>query len=178
MARPSYLSRRDGGRYYLQLRLPKSAFALYGRTNMRASLRTGEFGEARRRLMDNLAWARELIEAPDLEALGAVIHGRLQSYTAAGTPDNERALAERVGFEHQARHYMARANARGYAFSQRFERFATKWVDFVDQNKAAEVELGRLDRQRDYERGRAEATTAAAKGWLPRGRRAGLLADP
>jgi integrase len=168
MARPSYLSRRDGGRYYLQLRLPKSAFALYGRTNMRASLRTGEFGEARRRLMDNLAWARELIEAPDLEALGAVIHGRLQDYTAAGTPDNERALAERVGFEHQARHYMARANERGYAFSQRFERFATKWVDFIDQNKAAEVELGRLDRQRDYERGRAEATTAAAKGWLPR----------
>jgi hypothetical protein len=115
--------------------------------------------------MDNLAWARELIDAPDLEALGAVIHGRLQGYTAAGAPDNERALAERVGFEHQARHYMARANERGYAFSQ---RFATKWVDFVDQNKAAEVELGRLDRQHDYERGRAEATTAAAKGWLPR----------
>jgi integrase len=158
MARPSYLSRRDGGRYYLQLRLPRSAFALYGRSILRASLRTGEFGEARRRLMDNLAWARELIDAPDLEALGAVIHGRLQGYTAAGAPDNERALAERVGFEHQARHYMARANERGYAFPQRFERFATKWVDFVDQNKAAEVELGRLDRQHDYERGRAEAT--------------------
>jgi len=65
--------------------------------------------------MDNLAWARELIDAPDLEALGAVIHGRLQGYTAAGAPDNERALAERVGFEHQARHYMARANERGYS---------------------------------------------------------------
>jgi hypothetical protein len=116
--------------------LPKTAAALYGRRILRASLRTGEFGEARRRLMDNLAWARELIDAPDLEALGAVIHGRLQGYTAAGAPDNERALAERVGFEHQARHYMARANERGYAFPQRFERFATKWVDFVDQNKA------------------------------------------
>ena len=109
MARPSYLSRRGDGRYYLQVRLPKSAAALYGRRILRASLRTGEFGEARRRLMDNLAWARELIEAPDLEALGAVIHGRLQCYTAAGAPDNGRALAERIGFEHQARHYMARA---------------------------------------------------------------------
>ena len=36
--------------------------------------------------MDGLGWARELIDAPDLEALGAVIHGRLQSYTAAGAP--------------------------------------------------------------------------------------------
>jgi hypothetical protein len=81
MARPSYLSRRGDGRYYLHLRLPKTAFALYGRSILRASLRTGEFGEARRRLMDNLAWARELIDAPDLEALGAVIHGRLQGYS-------------------------------------------------------------------------------------------------
>jgi hypothetical protein len=93
MTRPSYLSRRDGGRYYLQLRLPKTAAALYGRRILRASLRTGEFGEARRRLMDNLAWARELIDAPDLEALGAVIHGRLQSYTAASSTGRRNTLS-------------------------------------------------------------------------------------
>ena len=86
--------------------------------------------------MDNLAWARELIDAPDLEALGAVIHGRLQCYTAAGAPDNGRALAERIGFEHQARHYMARANERGYAFSQRFEPFC--------QGEAGAVGLSRM----------------------------------
>jgi integrase len=168
MARPSYLSRRDGGRYYLQLSLPKTAAALYGGRILRASLRTSDFSEARKRLMGSLGWARELIDAPDLEAAGSVIHARLQSYTATGAPADERALAERVGFEHQARHYMARANERGYAFAQRFERFATQWVDFVDQNKAAEAELNRHDRRRYYERGRAEAITAAANGWLPR----------
>jgi integrase len=147
--------------------MPKAAAALYGRPNLRASLRTGNFDEARRRLMDNLGWANELVAAPDLEAIGAVIDRRLQTYTAAGSPQGERALAERVGFEHQARHYMARANERGYAFSHRFEFFASRWVDFVDQNKAAETELARLGHHRDYERGRSEATTAVVQGWMP-----------
>jgi len=62
---------------------------------------------------------------------------------------------------------MARANERGYAFPARFERFASNWIGFVDQNKAAETELARRDRQQAYERGRTDATTAAARGWLP-----------
>jgi integrase len=167
MARPSYLSRRDGGRYYLQLRLPPNAFALYGRAILRASLRTSDFNEARRRLVDNLGWVQELVAAPDLKAIGAVIHQRLQRYTAAGAPQCERALAERVAFEHQVRHYMGRANERGYAFARALEGFANHWVDFVDQNKTAEGDLDRQDRQQQYERGRADATTAVAKGWLP-----------
>ena len=166
MARPSYLCRREGGRYFLQLRVGNPHAELYGRKILRASLRTADFGEARRRLVDNLGWANELVAAPDLEAAGSIIHKRLTAYTAVGAPQSERALAERLAFEHQARHYMARANERGYAFSARFERFATNWVDFVNQNKAAEDELGRQDRQEQYERGRAEATNAVAKGWL------------
>jgi integrase len=167
MARPSYLSRRDGGRYYLQLRLSRNAFALYGRPILRASLRTGNFDEARRRLVDTLDWVQELVAAPDLETIGGVIHQRLTAYTAAGAPQSERVLAERLAFEHQVRHYMGRANDRGFAFARQFEFFASRWVDFVDQNKAAEEALDRLDKQQQYERGRAEATTALAKGWLP-----------
>jgi len=117
--------------------------------------------------MDSLGWARELIDAPDLEALGTVIDRRLRGYTAKGVPDHERALAERIAFEHQARHYMARANERGFEFARRLECFASRWVDFVDQNKAGEESLIRQSRQQEYERGRAEATTAAAQGWLP-----------
>ena len=117
--------------------------------------------------MDNLAWANELVVAPDLEAIGAVIDRRLQTYTAAGSPQNERTLAERVAFEHQARHYMSRANERGYAYATQFAGFASRWVDFVDQNKAAETEIARIDRHRDYERGRADVTTAVAQGWMP-----------
>jgi integrase len=160
MARPSYLSRREGGRYYLQVRMPEDAKELYGRPILRAFLRTSNFTEARRRLMDNIGWVRELIDAPDLEAIGTVIHGRLKTYTAVGPPQNERALAERTAFEHQVRHYMARANARGYDFSHRFEFFASKWVDFVDQNKAGEASLLEIGRQRAYERGRVDAIHA------------------
>jgi integrase len=117
--------------------------------------------------VDNLAWANEIIAAPDLEAVGTVIDRRLRSYTAAGSPQNERSLAERIAFEHHARHYIARANERGYAFAQRFEFFASRWVDFVNQNKAAEAELAQLGRHRDYERGRSDATAAVAQGWRP-----------
>ena len=117
--------------------------------------------------MDCIGWAHEIIEAPDLEAIGTVIDKRLQSYTAAGSPQSERSLAERLAFEHQARLYMARANERGYAFARQSEGFASRWVDFVDQNKAGETELARMSRRQDYERGRTDATTAAAQGWTP-----------
>ncbi len=167
MARPSYLSRRDGGRYFLQIRVGNQHAELYGRKILRASLRTGDFSEARRRLVDNLGWVQELVAAPDLEIIGTVIARRLTGYTAAGAPQTERALAERVAYEHQVRHYMARANQRNYAFSLAFEGFADRWCDFVDQNKAAEAALAQLDRRRAYERGRTEATTAIAHGWLP-----------
>lgn len=167
MARPSYLGRRGNGRYYLQIRLKKDAAALYGRKILRASLRTADFAEARRRLVDNLGWAHDLIEAPDLDAVGSVIHRRLQAYTAAGCPQSERKLAERIAFEHEARHYMARANERGFEFARKFDFFASWWVDFVDQNKSAEIELGGLRQRKDYERGRADAAIAAAQGWMP-----------
>ena len=68
MARAPYLTRREGGRYYLQIRLGKPAKALYGRDFLRASLRTSDYAEARRRLVDNLGWALELVDAPDLGA--------------------------------------------------------------------------------------------------------------
>ena len=62
--------------------------------------------------MDNLGWVQEMVAAPDLETVGNVIHQRLTTYTAIGAPQNERALAERLAFEHQVRHFMARANER------------------------------------------------------------------
>lgn len=167
MARPGYLSRRDGGRYFLQIRVGNHHAALYGRKILRASLRTGDFAEARRRLVDNLAWAQEIVSAPDLEAIGSVIDRRLQTYTKAGAPSSDRSLAERLGFEHQARHYMARANERGYAFARAFAGFASRWVDFVNQNQAAEAGLAQLGRRQEYERGRTEATAAMAQGSGP-----------
>jgi len=163
MARPSYLARRDGGRYFLQIRLGKAATALYGKPILRASLRTSNFSEARKRLVDNLGWATEVIAAPDLDTLGAVIHGRLKGYGSAGRPASERDLVERTAFEHHVRAYMARANERGYSFARRFDFFASDWIDFVNENKSAEGLLTSIDRRNHYEQGRTDAMSATSR---------------
>ena len=165
MARPSYLSRRPDGRYWIQIRLGKRAAAIYGRPLLRVSLRTSDFAEARRRLVDNLEWVVEVVEAPDLEALGGILHHRLGVYVGDGAPRNERRLAERLAFEHQVRTYIARAQERGYLFARHFPGFANSWVDFVDQNKAGEAEIAKNVARRAYEAGRTDerATTAEAQ---------------
>jgi hypothetical protein len=164
MARPSYLGRREGGRYFLQIRLGKPAASLYGSPILRASLRTADFTEARRRLMDSLVWAHDLVAAPDLETVGSILHARLKSYVGRPPSASERALAERCAFEHQVRHYMGRANERGYSFCKTFPGFASNWVDFVDQNKSVEQTIHRIDRHRAYEEGRNDHAQA---GYAP-----------
>jgi integrase len=154
MARPSYLGRREGGRYFMQIRLGKAAAGLYGKPILRASLRTADFAEARRRLMDGLGWAQHLVAAPDLETIGTVLHDRLTTYVGRPPAASERMLAERCAFEHQVRHYMGRANERGFSFSRMFPDFASNWVDFVDQNKSLEQAIQRVDRCRTYDEGR------------------------
>ncbi len=115
--------------------------------------------------MDNLIWVQELIDAPDLEALGTVLDGRLHAYVERGAPADERLLAERCAFEHEVRRYMARAQERGYAYPQRFPRMPSTWVEFINQNKAAESEIARLNVRRAYESGRHEAAEAVKEGW-------------
>lgn len=163
MARPSYLGRRGDGRYCLQIRLGKRAAELYGRPLLRASLRTADFQEARRRLVDCLAWVQEVVQAPDLEALGRIVHHRLGNYVADGPPGHERRLAERLAYEHQVRHYIARANERNYPFAQQFPGFASNWVEFVNHNKAAEAEMARGAERRSYEAGRADERAVATQ---------------
>lgn len=165
MARPSYLARRGDGRYFLQIRLGKRAANLFGLPLLRVSLRTANFDEARRRLVDNLGWVQELIDAPDLETLGTILDARLHAYIDRGSPADERRLAERCAFEHEVRRYLTRAQERGYAYQQRFPRMPSIWVDFVNQNKAAEGKIARLNVRRGYESGRHEAAEAVKEGW-------------
>lgn len=167
MARPSYLARRGGGRYYLQIRLGKQPAKNFGLALLRVSLRTSDFDEARRRLVDNLGWVQELIEAPDLESFGAMLDSRLHAYVKRGTPADERLLAERCAFEHELRRYLTRARERGYPYQMQFPKMSNHWIDFVNQNKAAESNIARLNSQRAYEAGRREATEAAHEGRTP-----------
>jgi integrase len=166
MARPSYLARRGDGRYFLQIRLGKRAASLFQLPLLRVSLRTGDYSEARRRLVDNLGWVLELIEAPDLESLGIVLEARLSTHVERGAPIDERRLAERCAFEHEVRRYLCRAQERGYAYQARFPKIPSLWVDFVDQNKLAESNITRLAVRRSYEAGRVETTEAANEGWM------------
>jgi len=117
--------------------------------------------------VDNLGWVQELIEAPDLETLGDVLEARLRTYVGRGSPAYERLLAERCAFEHEVRRYLARAQERGYAYPMRFPDLPGLWVDFVNQNKAAEASIARLNVRRSYEAGRRDATEAADEGWAP-----------
>jgi integrase len=162
MARPSYLGRREGGRYFMQIRLGKPAASLYGGPILRASLRTANFAEARRRLVDGLGWAQHLVAAPDLETVGSMLHDRLTTYVGRSPAASERVLAERCAFEHQVRHYMSRANERGFSFSRMFPGFASIWVDFVDQNKMLEQTVQRIDRHRSYDEGRRDQAQIAS----------------
>jgi integrase len=175
VARPSYLARRGDGRYFLQIRLGKQAARLFGQPLLRVSLRTGDFAEARRRLVDNLGWVQELIEAPDLESLGVVIEARLAAHVGRDVPTDERQLAERCAFEHEVRRYLTRAQERGYAYQMRFPEIPSLWVNFVNQNKDAESRIAHLNVRRAYETGRREATEAANEGWAPEAKTASLV---
>lgn len=104
--------------------------------------------------MDGLGWAQHLVAAPDLETIGSVLHDRLTTYVGRPPAASERMLAERCAFEHQVRHYIGRANERGFSFSRMFPGFVSIWVDFVDQNKSLEQAVERIDRHRAYDEGR------------------------
>jgi integrase len=117
--------------------------------------------------VDNLVWVQKLIEAPDLEACGVMLDDRLRSYVDRGSPGDERSLAERCAFEHQVRRYLARAYERGYAYQMRFPNMPNLWVNFVNQNTAAESSIARLNVRRAYEDGRRDAEEALKNGWGP-----------
>ena len=75
------------------------AAQLFGLPLLRVSLRTSNFNEAMRWLVDNLG--QELIEPPDLEAMGTLLDVRLRAYAGRGSPADERLLAERCAFKHE-----------------------------------------------------------------------------
>ena len=113
--------------------------------------------------MDSLGWIMEIVQAPDLEALGGILHHRLGVYVVDGAPESKRRLAERLAFEHQVRNYISRAQERGYLFARQFEGFASRWVEFVDQNKFAEADLAKIQVRHAYENGRADENERSAK---------------
>nr|WP_249146086.1 site-specific integrase [Bradyrhizobium diazoefficiens] len=97
--------------------------------------------------------------------MGTVLDARLRAYVGRGSPADERLLAERCAFENEVRRYFTRAQERGYAYQKRFPEMPGLWIDFVDQNKAAESTITRLAVRRSYEVGRSDAREALKEGW-------------
>ncbi|WP_143199888.1 hypothetical protein [Bradyrhizobium sp. NAS80.1] len=98
--------------------------------------------------MKTLKWALEIVQAPDLEALGALVDQRLRAYVAAGVPGDESELSGRQAFEHPVRTFFVRARERGFFSRPHFPDLAKNWVSFVDQNKAAESEFAKCTARR------------------------------
>jgi hypothetical protein len=155
MARPSYLGRREGGRYFMQIRLGKPSAVIYGSPVLRASLSTADFAEARRRLMDGLSWAQDLVAAPDLETVGSVLHDRLKSYVGRPPVPSERILAERCAFEIRCDITWAAPTSVAFRSRGRSPDLPAFWVDFVDQNKSLEQAIQRSPCSRLYSEWRA-----------------------
>ncbi len=137
MPLPSYLLRRNGGRYHFQMRLPKALASRLGWSHLRCSLRTTDSREARRRMMSTLEWVYEFRDAPDLERAGEALTRKLKSLVREGPPKTARALADRQAFEGIVAAFIAQASERDFAFV-RLPDFVDKFKEFVDQNLGSE----------------------------------------
>jgi integrase len=96
MGRLSYLTRRAGGVYYLQMRMPSLAGAL---PLFRFSLRTRDYRQARRILLQRLVWLLPLADAVTIDDRITAILDKLASFKAAGRPKTEDEFQDRLGFE-------------------------------------------------------------------------------
>jgi hypothetical protein len=99
ISRLSYLTRRAGGVYYLQIRMPllSGTGALF-----RFSLRTRDYRQARQILVRRLVWLLPLVPLADAvtidERIDAILN-KLASFKAAGRPKTEDEYQDRLGFE-------------------------------------------------------------------------------
>jgi hypothetical protein len=143
---PSYLQRRNGGRYHFQMRLGAALVSCLGWSHLRCALRTADSREARRRMMDTLDWAFEFRDARDLDAAGEALTRKLESFVEAGPPNTARELTGRQTFEAIVAAFIARAREREFAFA-RIPGFVDLFKAFTAQNirteDAATASLGK-----------------------------------
>lgn len=137
MPQPTYLQRRDGGRYHFQMRLPKALATCLSWSHLRCALRTTDSREARKRMLTMLDWVYEFRDAPDLEAAGQALTRKLEAFVVAGPPATARDLTDRQTFEGIVAAFIAQARERDFAYV-RIPGFAHLFKAFVDQNLGSE----------------------------------------
>ena len=136
MALLSYLVRRDGGRYHVQMRLGSAMARSLESSHLRFSLRTADQRQARRRLLDCIEWAYAFKEALDLEAAGAVIARNLEQAIVRGPPTSDQ-LPNRLILEGYATDFIRRSRERDFAWVAHWPSLIHPLKAFTAQNASS-----------------------------------------
>jgi integrase len=166
MALPSYLSRREG-RYYLQVRLAPQMAHMFGRQLFRASLRTADYRQARRRLSECMGWFHRMNDSTDFVALFQRNVVELQRYLQDSWPISDERLFARKSYEELLKNLTRKAMASGCDPQMVEPDYFELFKRFVSQNVDAESWLRRAEAVHHYERGRADMQAAFQFGAAP-----------
>ena len=159
VARLSYLTRRDGGRYYLQMRMPARACGR-GSSLLRVSLGTSDYREARLILAGALTWLIPMRDEGDLERREAEVLNQLRAYNARGPVQDHATLRHRVLHEYVVRKFIDDQGRRNQS-----QAFNEAWMTFCNENMLAEGRLQEADKLNAYERGRHDSLRAQQMGF-------------
>jgi hypothetical protein len=135
MRLPTYLQRRNGGRFHFQLSLGKALATALGRSHIRISLRTTDSREARRRTVTMLDLTHEFRDAPDLLATGEMLTRKLEALVTAGPPASAQAREDRLIIEDLVANFIRRCRERDAPFCV-LPGFVHLFKAFVEQNMA------------------------------------------
>lgn len=166
MARTSYLTRRDG-RYYVQARFSRHVAAFLGRHLYRASLRTADYRQARKRLAECMAWVHRMNESIDYVSLFQKNAVELRAYLRDAWPVSEERLVARRNYEELLKNMARRAKAAGCDPAMIEPDYFTLFQRFVKQNVEAEGRLRKDDNLRHYEKGRSDMQALLGHGPVP-----------
>ncbi|MFK4823578.1 DUF6538 domain-containing protein [Paenochrobactrum sp. BZR 588] len=163
MARPSYLTRRDG-RYSIQLRLPKLLASLTGTCLYRKSLQTSDYKIARLRLSESMLWILRMTDALDYPSLFSKNIIELRNYLKDQPPLSDERLFARKNYEELLKNMMRRAQAKELGFIEHQTELRQLFNIFVQQNVEAETKKHNYEKMISYERGRSDMQNAISAG--------------
>jgi len=158
VARSSHLSRREGGRYYLQIRLKSFTSGSPSRL-VRLSLETSDYAQARHRLADRMRWLLPLQTSGSSTQRYNHILEQLDAWNAQAPVLDRKKLSSRITFEHVVRGLIDDLGG-----LKNDGPFNAIWMTFCQENLAAQKRIDTQDRVDAYERGREDAIRALAAG--------------
>jgi hypothetical protein len=166
VARTSYLTRRDG-RHYVQARFSRSVATFLSRHLYRASLRTSDYRQARKRVAECMAWVHRMNESVDYVSLFERNAAELRTYLRDAWPISEERLIARQNYEDLLKNMARRARAVGCDPAMIEPEYFALFERFVRQNVDAKVWRRKNENLQHYERGRAEMQELLGRGPVP-----------